>query len=519
MSSTFETLSEEVLLIIFRCSANVFGIFRAFLGLNQRLNHILLDRRSHLLADFLYINTHDITFTDYYKSDVFENVSYQLSCMHSPINDQQLRQCLQSLVTFHIHEEFIRLQNQVQSKLVAFERIRQRLSDIEIVDRDNQLREIFFDLKNNKITNKTIKQIESLIVTNGARLQCDNYELNQFNLAKALNRFLFCYLNNIHSVHRSLIQMFKTLIVSNTRVLMNRDRTEIEESSSIWFFLFYSIYQLQYYYYTPPDVFINMKCYNAVIHLLLFAIHCQIQTNSDEQWARESLFDILKMIPSDEVSNKNELFIQSIQWEILKIIIDQYILSARTSWQEEQDNAFRSILSDLLKKNRLDILHLLYHRLQYVQSYFNQPNNIYQNVNILTGSSKGRQLFKIFINETPLKSWLISKELIFMLLRKKERKFLQKLLQTSPFLIHQIDEDGNDLLLYTCLKVRGCRHRIIEFLIIMGCNLQRRNFHNENFIDALQLRRNQSLLKDLLKNEIIEIDDQTKEIQVIQVSS
>jgi hypothetical protein len=180
MSSTFETLSDEVLLIIFRCSANVFGIFRAFLGLNQRLNHILLDRRSHLLADFLYINTHDITFTDYYKSDVFENVSYQLSCMHSPINDQQLRQCLQSLVTFHIHEEFIRLQNQVQSKLVAFERIRQRLSDIEIVDRDNQLREIFFDLKDNKITNKTIKQIESLIVTNGARLQCDNYELNQF---------------------------------------------------------------------------------------------------------------------------------------------------------------------------------------------------------------------------------------------------------------------------------------------------------------------------------------------------
>jgi hypothetical protein len=210
------------------------------------------------------------------------------------------------------------------------------------------------------------------------------------------------------------------------------------------------------------------------------------------------------------------LFIQSIQWEILKIIIEQYILSARTPWQEEEDNTFRSILSDLLKKNRLDILLLLYYRLQYVQSYFNKPTNIDRNVNILTGSLIGRQLFQIFINETPLKSWLISQELIFMLLRKKERKFLQKLLRISPILIHQVDEDGNNLLLYTCLKVRGCRHRIIEFLIIMNCDLQRRNFINQNFIDAIQLTRNQSLLKDLLKNEIIKIDDQSREIQVIR---
>jgi hypothetical protein len=32
---------------------------------------------------------------------VFQNVSYQLSCTHSPINEQQLRQCFQSLVTLN----------------------------------------------------------------------------------------------------------------------------------------------------------------------------------------------------------------------------------------------------------------------------------------------------------------------------------------------------------------------------------------------------------------------------------
>ncbi len=101
MPSTFETLSDEVLMIIFRYSGDVYKIFRTFLGLNQRLNYILIDKRSHLLVDFLYINTRDPIFADYYKSDVFQNVSYQLSCTHSPINEQQLRQCFQSLVTLN----------------------------------------------------------------------------------------------------------------------------------------------------------------------------------------------------------------------------------------------------------------------------------------------------------------------------------------------------------------------------------------------------------------------------------
>jgi len=413
----------------------------------------------------------------------------------------------------------MQLRDQVQSKLVVFKAMRQQLSDAEIVDLDNQLRNIFFDLQGNVITIKSIEQIESLVLTKAARLQCDNYELNQFNLAKALNQLLLRHLNNVHSVKRPLIEpiikMFKTLIISNTRVLMNRDRSDIEESPSVWFFLFYSIYQLEYYYYTPPDIQINMKCYNVVVHLLLFAIQCQIQTNNDENWARESLFHILRLFPSDEHSNKNELFIQSVQWEILKIIIDQYNLVTRISWQEEQDDTFRSILRNLIKGKQLDVILFLYHHLQHVQSFFNNLNHICENVNLLTGSSIGRQLLKIFTDEKPLKSWLISKDLIFLLLQKKERKLLQKILQSSSFLIHQVDEDGNDPLLYICLKVRGCRYRIIKFLIMMGCDLQRRNLNDENFIDAIQLTRNRNLLKDLLENEIIKIDDKSGQIQVI----
>lgn len=137
---------------------------------------------------------------------------------------------------------------------------------------------------------------------------------------------------------------------------MNRDRIEIEDSASVWYFLFYSIYQFQYYYYTPPDISINMTCYNAAVDLLLFAIQCQLQTNENENWIHESLFDILKMIPSAELSNKNSLYIQSIQWEILKLIVDQFVLITRLPWQKDQDNTFKSILHNLIKITRLDVI-------------------------------------------------------------------------------------------------------------------------------------------------------------------
>ena len=537
MSSTFETLSDEILMIIFPYSGDAYTIFRTFLGLNQRLNSILIDKRLHLFADFLYIKTNDTILTDYYKSDVFQNVSSRLSCMHAPINAQELHQCFESLVRFNIKERFRQLGEEVQSSLALFQTIREQLSDAEIVDIDNQLRTLFFDLQNKNITIESIKQIESFVLTKAARLQCGDHETSQFNLAKAVNQFLLYNLNKTYSdkqssmdsiVHildniyyggQSLInpitQMFKTLIISNTRLLNNRDRTDIEEGSSLWFLLFYSIYQLRYWHYTPPDIVINFKCYQSVIDLLFFSIQCQKQTNNNNtNWARQSLFDILKMMYAEKVIYQNKIFIENVQWVIFELIVNENISTSTTQWEEEQENEFRLILTNLIKADLLSVILILYHRLSNIQSYFNKPNNIHRNVNILTGISTGRELFKIFLNEQPLKTWLINKDLLFLLLQKKERTLLEKLLKSSSFLINQIDEYGNDPLLYMCLKVRGCRHRIIKFLIMIGCDIQRRNLNNENFFDVIQLKRNQSLLKDLLGDEIIKINDESGEIQL-----
>ncbi len=102
--------------------------------------------------------------------------------------------------------------------------------------------------------------------------------------------------------------------------------------------------------------------------------------------------------------------------------------------------------------------------------------------------------------------WLANIDLLFILLQKKECKLIKKLVKILPSVVHQWDEDGNDPLLYVCLKVRGCRHRLVEFFIEMGCDLQRRNSKGENFIDVLQLKRNRKLLENLLERETVQID-------------
>ena len=121
----------------------------------------------------------------------------------------------------------------------------------------------------------------------------------------------------------------------------------------------------------------------------------------------------------------------------------------------------------------------------------------------MTRNRLGRAFFNMIINEKSLDLLFSKKDLLFILLDKKERKLLEKLLILSPELIHEIDEDGNHPLLYICLKVFGCRHRIIEFLIKMGSDLERRNLQGQNFMDILQLQRNKKLLEKLFEHEII----------------
>ncbi|CAF2785736.1 unnamed protein product [Rotaria sp. Silwood2] len=519
MSSTFETLPDEVLMLIFNYSGDSSMIFQTFLGLNQRLNNILVDKRLHLLANFLHIGARAANFDDNYNSVEFQDVSRRLSFVNTTVNEQELDQYFYSLIVFYIRQQYTQLEDQIQSTLEKCQSVRQQFATNEIVDADRQLKKSFNDLLDYPVTRNSVKTIETLVFSRGARLECSDDELNQYNLATAINKLLLIHLNNVHAARPlfiySVTRMFKALIISNIRLLNNRGYTG-NGGCKVWYFLFYSVYQLQYFYYTPPDVFINMKCYRAVLDLLLFAIQCQKHAFNIQRWAEESIFDILDMIYSIELAYKNGILIKTIQYEILNIIIDNYVSTVTAPWDENLNEKFRSILSSLIKKNRLDIVLLLHRRIEHVQHFFNQlRNNPRKGINFMTGSRIGRELFNILIEKKPLETCFTDKELLFILLQKKERKSLQKLLQLSPLLLDQSDENGNDPLLYVCLKVRGCRHRIVEFLLKIGCNPQRQNFNGENFVDAIKLSRNRTLLEKLVEEAVIKIDDESGMVQLI----
>ncbi|CAF0985825.1 unnamed protein product [Adineta steineri] len=141
MSSTLETLPDEILMIIFQYSGDVSTILQTFSGLNQRLNRILIDRRLHLLGDYLSIKKHHISSDDYYNSNVFHKVSHQLFIINDTINDDELCQYLQMLMSFHIQQLYKQLGNEFQSNLTAYQV--QHLTNNDIIDIDKDLFEIF----------------------------------------------------------------------------------------------------------------------------------------------------------------------------------------------------------------------------------------------------------------------------------------------------------------------------------------------------------------------------------------
>ncbi|CAF2993297.1 unnamed protein product [Rotaria sp. Silwood2] len=245
MSSVFETLLDEILMIIIRYSGDVCTIFRTFQGLNQRLNNILVDHRFHLFADFLLIDAHDEMIHCYYNSTVFQNVSQQLSSMQTTVNAKQLRQCLDLLIAFHVRETYTRLERQLQLHMGNIQSIRKHLSNDVIFDLDDEVKAAFDNLHNKSSTISSMKRIESVVLTKGTRLECDEYEMGTFALATAVNELLLYHFNHVQPETRlfvdSMIEMFKALISSNPH-LLNDTYYSSNGGDTVYYYLFSLLY-------------------------------------------------------------------------------------------------------------------------------------------------------------------------------------------------------------------------------------------------------------------------------------
>jgi hypothetical protein len=497
MLFTFENLPDEILMIIFQYSGNVLNVLRTFLGLNQRLNNILLDKRLHLLTDFLFINVRN----DYYNSEIFHQVSQQLLRINTIVDEEKLCQILQPLLSFHIKQKYIEIGQKLQSSLVTFTLIRQQFTSDELRKVDDELRIQFGNLRDTSKIMETIKHIKSLVLTKGARLKCDYSQVIGHNPAIVINeKFLFHIDNRVgrSSISmNSLLQLFKTLIISDLTLLDHLDyyghREYIVDG-----LLIRTLYQFEGDRRTRISASVNMECYRATIDLFLFVLQCRKQMPGGDLYIQQYIYDILGMVL--EISN--DFFIGTFQLEILKIVIDECVIKQNVPLDDCLQRKFKRILRQLVKTRRIYMIKYTWDHLKF-QELFNEPNHFREYVDVMTSNQLDRRYFSIIMDDAFLNSFLPKERLIFILLDKKERKLLEKLLKLSPCLIDELDEDGNDPLLYICLKVHGCRHRIIEFLIKMGSDLKRRNFNGQNFMEILQLQRNRKLLKSLIEYEII----------------
>ncbi|CAF3344996.1 unnamed protein product [Rotaria sp. Silwood1] len=515
MSSTFEALPDEILMIIFQYCGGVYNIFRTFSGLNKRLNSILVDRRLHLFTDFLCMHHSNTNLDYYYNSALFHDVSQQLLSLTKTENDKKLRQCFQSLVFFHIKAHANQLKHEFQSNIKHFQSTRLLLTNEETQYVDEELKNSLNKLKICPKSVKNIEKIISLVLKQGARLQYDDNESHEFNLTKSINELLLSKLNSIEYCTRQLInalvQMFKSLIISNPSFLKDHDWFYYD-SYGIHFFLCYSIYHINNIHSHKIITSINMQCYQAALDLLLFTIQCLTHSLNDEIWAKIYLLDILNMLNFTNVVTNHEIFIEASQIGILNIVLNEYSFEDKILLDEDFNDTFQRILDNLIENNRIQILLCIYHTNERIRNLFQKSWNNQKYVNIMTKNRTTRQFFHALLNDYLLRTWLISTDLLFILLQKRECKLVKKLLKLSPSLVHQCDNDGNDPLLYVCLNVSGCRQSIVEFLIKMGCDLQRRNSMNQNLIDALRLEKNRKLLRRLIEQKMIQIDDVSNEI-------
>ncbi|CAF3931751.1 unnamed protein product [Rotaria sordida] len=94
-----------------------------------------------------------------------------------------------------------------------------------------------------------MKQVESLVLIQGASLECNNDDEQEFNFTKALNKWLLAKANLTQSDDQQLInpliQLFQVLLISNPMLLANKGYTHYTtKSRCAHYFLLYSIYRL-----------------------------------------------------------------------------------------------------------------------------------------------------------------------------------------------------------------------------------------------------------------------------------
>ncbi|CAF1379632.1 unnamed protein product [Adineta ricciae] len=434
---------------------------------------------------------------------------------------EQFDEAFRLKYSLHIQEKYAKLTNEFENNFKRFQFLRENLTEKRIEDLDHELMKLidtlptifdqFYEANLTKFYSESIKlmkRIEYLILNDGANV---NYNENVFHFGMLINKWFISKGNLTLSDNpkflKSLMKMCKAIFISNPFLLQIQEYTNTyAKIYSPYYFLSYSIYQLNYF---PdaryePNHHLRINWYKVEINLFLFILN---HLYNERFSLEDCLFDILHKI---KPSFADQMFIRICQLEILRILLEKY---ENDFLRCDKENRFAIILENLFKTNQIDVIKLIYKQNKTIRYLFDKLENIEHIVDIMIANQKMKQSCEILFNDQQLRVWFINKKLLFILLKKKQCKLIKHLFKLSSSIIHQLDEDGNDSLLYICLNVRGCRHRLIEFLIQNGSDLSRRNFKHINFFNALHISTNRKLLNKLIDHEIISIDYISKEVK------
>lgn len=248
--------------------------------------------------------------------------------------------------------------------------------------------------------------------------------------------------------------------------------------------------------------------YNKLINLILLTVRILELTSTNNNWCGHYLFTIATNINIQGLFNDStkDIVIRTTQIEILKILQDKFYHLWLVSPNESYQNLLKDLLNCLFLQNSTYVTLLMHRYNDLFREFFCTSDYLEKDINKIIGNRTRQQMLKSMIDEKLFGLGFTKKNFLFRLLDTKQFQILRKIISLSKSVLNTIDEDGNDLLLYVCLKVGGCRHRFIEFLIKSGSDTYRMNRFCQSFTDVIQLKHNRSLLIKLIEHEIINKD-------------
>lgn len=508
-----EDLSDELLMMVIRHCGEVYSTFRIFFPLNRRFQRILLDPRSHLLTDYFFIRDREERLNFYSKLSLVDSLREKFRRISDENQDAIFEEFFQQLISIYCEEKARQIQEQYRIDQREFQEKRSQLSDGEKRSHDEELAKLFSTLNAAPSDPFQPGPMIQLVREKGASLQCGDYELGGWNMARAINERLLEYSASSSSTLRSLVDLFQILFISNPSLIRNRDYVG-NGGAVTFYFLIHYLYQLKDFYSSAAPwaiVSVDRGKYQLIVNLFLFLAQCCQETPSLRQlWNDDALYDCLYSMSSLQYQkNEDKIFVQQCQLEVFRLLCRTIQITVDDLGQDP----FLFRLRKIIRCDRTDLLHHIFFETDFIHrllSHHGTGDVLRKFINLFTADRKQRKLFQDLFRRQSIPTWLAENDLIFILLEKREATLIKFLLKSVPSLIDRLDDRGNDPLLHLGLQVTGCRHRLVEVLLRHGANHRRVNIHQQDFSQVLQLSRNRKLLSRLIEHEIIRIDPSTE---------